>query len=60
MEKITAGEAHLITLDGGDIYHAGSVFGMKPIMAEHYDYGKYKALVTIEFCGIRSYQTQIK
>ena len=41
MEKISAGEAHLITLDGGDIFHAGSVFGMQVVMGEQYDYGKH-------------------
>ena len=43
MEQISAGDAHLITLDGGDIFHAGSVFGMKPIMGEEYSYGTYKS-----------------
>ena len=39
MEKIADGEAHLITLDGGDVYHAGSAFDMQVVMGEQYDYG---------------------
>ena len=39
MEKIAAGEADLITLDGGDVYHAGSAFNMQVIMGEQYNYG---------------------
>nr|AKZ20815.1 melanotransferrin 2 [Holothuria glaberrima] len=36
MKEIRDGRADLITLDGGDIYMAGKVFGMKPIMEETY------------------------
>ncbi len=41
MELISEGRADLITLDGGDIYHAGALYGMKPVMGEKYDYGKF-------------------
>ncbi|PIK48862.1 melanotransferrin [Apostichopus japonicus] len=36
---IREGGADLITLDGGDVFRAGKVFGMKPIMKELYSGG---------------------
>lgn len=45
MELIARGEAHLVTLDGGDVFYAGSQFGMKPIMGEEYDYGTVYGLL---------------
>nr|ADO66732.1 melanotransferrin [Apostichopus japonicus] len=36
---IREGGADLITLDGGDVFRAGKVFGMKPIMKERYSGG---------------------
>ncbi len=44
MERITAGDADLITLDGGDIYRAGAVYGMKPVAGEEYSYGGYLSI----------------
>ncbi|XP_066285080.1 uncharacterized protein [Branchiostoma lanceolatum] len=39
MYKISHHQADVITLDGGDIYQAGSRFDMKPIMGEDYGNG---------------------
>ncbi|XP_066285078.1 uncharacterized protein [Branchiostoma lanceolatum] len=39
MQKIHMNQADVITLDGGDIYQAGSRFDMKPIMGEDYGNG---------------------
>ncbi|XP_078597834.1 uncharacterized protein LOC144873914 isoform X1 [Branchiostoma floridae x Branchiostoma japonicum] len=39
MQKIHMNQADVITLDGGDIYQAGSRFDMRPIMGEDYGNG---------------------
>lgn len=40
MKKVKAGEADLITLDGGEIYIAGKMYEMVPVVAEDYGGGK--------------------
>lgn len=49
MSSIASGRADLITLDGGDVYTGGKLYGLMPIMEEIYADGKkgYNALAVV-------------
>nr|AKZ20817.1 melanotransferrin 4 [Holothuria glaberrima] len=49
MSSIASGRADLITLDGGDVYTGGKLYGLLPIMEEIYADGKkgYNALAVV-------------
>ncbi|XP_030838586.1 melanotransferrin [Strongylocentrotus purpuratus] len=45
--KVQDGQAHMITLDGGDVYLAGKEYGLVPIVQETYAQDRYAGIAVV-------------